>query len=141
MVVSRVCLLILLTAPASSLLHAATRGPLPTVAVSRQLAESRGLARGDLIRLSAHADGARPRTFRVVEIYEPIADPMRLTAQRLETRLHLPDLLELTVTPGDWQSAETVTAINVALADPADTTRFVRDLMARVPGLVAVPTA
>ncbi len=137
------CLLIVLVALASPALFADPDSfeSSPTIAISRQLAESRDLARGDLITLSAHPDGADPRTFRIVEIYEPVADPMRLTRARLETRMHLPDLLGLTATPGDPQSGETVTAINVSLADPSDAKPFIRDLVARAPGLVAVPTA
>jgi putative ABC transport system permease protein len=66
---------------------------------------------------------------------------MRLVAKRFEARLHLPDMIGLTADPRDPLSPESVTAINVALRDPADAAAFGRELEARVPGLVAVPTA
>ena len=144
MQLAHLCLFVLLTAASASSTFSVehtVEAPPPSVAVSRQLAEAQGLVLGNLVSLSAHADGAEAETFRIAEIYEPVADPMRLTGQRLEVRLHLPDLLGLTATPGDPQSGETVTAINVSLVDPADVGDFIRDLVARVPGLVAVPTA
>ncbi|MDX1388509.1 MAG: FtsX-like permease family protein [Acidobacteriota bacterium] len=114
---------------------------LPGVLVSRQLAEARDLSPGDLVKLSAHPDGTGASTFRIVEIYEPVADPMRFTRARHEARMHLPDLLQLTAEPGDPEASETVTAINVSLEDPTEAAAFIRDLTARAPGLVAVSTA
>jgi putative ABC transport system permease protein len=65
---------------------------------------------------------------------------MRLGAVRHEVRLHLPDLIEMTSDPADPLAAESVDAINVALARPADAASFARDLSARVPGLVVRST-
>ena len=114
---------------------------LPGVLVSRHLLEDEALAVGDVVRLSADDTGEPARPFRVVGVYEPIPDPLRITGRRLEARLHLPDLIDLTADPTDPLSAESVTTINVALVDPADAAAFVRDLDARVPGLNVRRTA
>ena len=66
---------------------------------------------------------------------------MRLGAVRLEVRLHLPDLLEMTSKEGDPLAKESVDAINVALANPVDRSAFARDVSARIPGLVVQSTA
>ena len=108
---------------------------LPGLLVSRHLLEDEALALGDVVRLSADDTGAAARPFRVVGVYEPTPDPVRITGRRLEARLHLPDLIDLTADPADPLSAESVTTINAALVDPADAAAFVRDLDARVPGL------
>ena len=108
---------------------------LPGLLVSRQLLEAEALAIGDVVRLSGNDTGADARAFRVVGVYEPTPDPLRLTDRRLEARLHLPDLIDLTADPADPLSAESVTTMNVALVDPADADAFGRDLEARVPGL------
>jgi putative ABC transport system permease protein len=112
---------------------------LPTILISRQLSVAEGLAIGDTILLAAESGTTNPRQFRVVGIYEPTPDPMRLGARRWEARLHLPDLVELTGDPSSPSSAETVTAINVALTDPSDSDAFARDVSTTipVPGLVA----
>ena len=112
---------------------APTENRLPTVLISRQLSAAQGLAVNDSIVLSREADGSNGRPFRVVGIYEPIPDPMRITAQRFEARLHLPDLLALTADQSDPSSAESVTAINIDLVDPTDVTAFARDVVAKVP--------
>jgi len=112
---------------------------VPALLVSRQLAEAESLAVGDTVRISANPDGSQPRTFFVAGVYEPVADPMRFTARRHEVRLHLPDLLELTADPEDPLSRESVTSINLALADPADAERVSRELSAKVPGLIVRP--
>ena len=70
-----------------------------SILISRQLAESRGLAVGGIVRLSADAAGTNARSFRVAGIYEPTPDPMRFAQRRLEARLHLPDMLTLTAEP------------------------------------------
>jgi hypothetical protein len=88
---------------------------LPQVLVSRQLAELEGLAEGDTIRLGSDASGTRARDFRIAAIYEPTPDPARLGSIPREVRLHLPDLLSLTLEPA---GAERVDTINVALVDP-----------------------
>ena len=48
------------------------------VLVSRQLAESEGLAVGSVVRLATDAAGTRAREFRIAGIYEPTPDPSRL---------------------------------------------------------------
>ena len=118
-----------------------TTGALPAILLSRQLMEAEGLAVGDLVRLSADPSGREPRAFRIVGRYEPTPDPIRIGTQRLEARLHLPDLLALTADPADPLSTETVSAINIALDDPADTRAFGRALSAKVPGLIIRSTA
>jgi putative ABC transport system permease protein len=119
---------------------------LPGVLVSRQLLESRGLRIGGVIRLATGRSGEHAREFRIQGTYEPTPDPMRFAQQRLEVRLHLPDLQELVATGNSGVGGvrppdpESVTSINVALSDPADAPAFARDLTARVPGVVARPT-
>ena len=112
---------------------------IPTVLISRQLSIAEGLAVNDPILLSSDPQGTGARRFRIAGIYEPTPDPMRLAARRLEARLHLPDLLALTADPSDPLSAESVTAINVALSDPADARAFAREVSATIPipGLIA----
>jgi putative ABC transport system permease protein len=108
----------------------------PTILVSRQLRESEGLSIGEVVSLSSDADGSNPRRFRIAGEYEPMADPMRLGAVRHEVRLHLPDLIAITADPADPLALESVDAINVAVAGVSDRQRFVRDLVARTPGIV-----
>lgn len=115
-------------------------GDNPTILVSRQLLAARGLSVGDVVSLSASPDGSAPRAFRIAGVYEPTADPMKITAPRLEARLHLPDLIALTATPGDPLDPESVTAINVSLHDPRGASVFARDLRARLPALIVRPT-
>ncbi len=118
-----------------------TTGAPPAILLSRQLMEAEGLAVGDLVHLSADPSGREPRPFRIVGRYEPTPDPIRIGTERLEARLHLPDLLALTADPADPLSTETVSAINIALNNPADTRAFSRDLSAKVPGLIIQSTA
>jgi putative ABC transport system permease protein len=125
-----------LAGPALQAAAAEAQGSPPAILVSRQLSERAGLKPGDGVRLSAHASGKDARDFRVAGIYEPRPDPMRITSERFEVRLHLPDLLELSAEPGDPASQEAVSAINVALRDPSDAAAFARDLSAKLPGLV-----
>ena len=113
----------------------------PAILVSRQLLAARGLAVGEVVQLTADPAGAGSRPFRIAGIYEPVPDPMRLTSKRLEARLHLPDLLELTARSSDMSAREAVSAINIRLADPAGARDFARALSQRLPGLVAAPTA
>ena len=113
----------------------------PEILVTRQLSEAFGVRPGDVVQLTVDPAGGAPRTFRVVGVYEPRADPMQITATRHEARLHLPDLLGLLADPADPASAESVTAINVALQRPAEASEFARELLGRVPGLAARPTA
>jgi ABC-type lipoprotein release transport system permease subunit len=121
--------------------HAArAQADLPAVLVSRQLADTRSLAVGSVITLATAPDGAGGRQFRVAGVYEPTPDPSRLGSRTLETRLHLPDLLDLTRTPGTPSGADHVEAINVALVDPAGAAVFARDVVRRAAGADARPT-
>jgi putative ABC transport system permease protein len=113
----------------------------PSILVSRQLLESRRLAVGDVVSLSPEPTGGRPRPFRVAGAFEPVPDPARLGDASLEVRLHLSDLLALQGDAADPLAGESVGAVNVKLADPADAEAFARDLSARLPGLVVRPTA
>ena len=112
---------------------------LPSVLISRQLSETEHLAVGDVVRLSASADGARIQEFRVAGVYEPTPDPARLGAVIREVQLHLPDLLNLTREPETPAGSEYVQTINVALVDAADAPAFSRDVQARMPGVDAQP--
>ena len=109
---------------------------LPEILLSRQLAEQAAVRPGDTVTIAAEADGAGARQFRVAGIYEPTPDPVRFTSRRIEARLHLPDLLAITATPGDPSSTESVRAINVKLADPAQADAFATAVTARFPGIV-----
>ena len=113
----------------------------PAILVSRQLAARARLAVGDVVTLAVDAGGTRGRQFRITGIYEPTPDPMRFTADRLEARLHLPDVLDITADPADPASREAVSAINLELAGDAQANLFASDLMARAPGIVVRPTA
>jgi FtsX-like permease family len=113
----------------------------PAILVSRQLAARARLAVGDAVTLAMDAAGTRGRQFRITGIYEPTPDPMRFTADRLEARLHLPDVLDITADPADPASREAVSAINLGLAGDANASLFASDLMARAPGIVVRPTA
>jgi ABC-type lipoprotein release transport system permease subunit len=109
---------------------------LPGILVTRQLARMEHLAVGDAVELSRNRDGSAPRRFRVVGIYEPTPDPMRLGSTPLDVRLHLPDLLTFF---GEQPGAYHVSAINIGLNDPADRAAFVREVNSRVPGVRARP--
>src|SRR5262245_13747595 len=111
------------------------------VLVSRQLAESAGLERGQIIRLSSDAQGTGAQSFRIAGIYEPVPDPARLGRAQLEVRLHLPDLLALTRGPDVTEGTEHVEGLNIALVDPADAARFAGDVNARTPGVLAQPAS
>jgi ABC-type lipoprotein release transport system permease subunit len=111
--------------------------PVTDVLVSRQLAARAHLAVGDAIVLAADPAGTRAIRFRVAGVYEPTPDPMRFNVERLEVRLHLDDLIGITADPADPSSAETVSAINVRLDNPAGGAAFARALSARAPFLLA----
>src|SRR6187402_1083691 len=119
---------------------AAQETTLPVVLVSRQLAESEGLAVGSVIRLATDASGTRAREFRIAGIYEPTPDPARLGQVPRSVRLHLPDLLEMTRPADVPAGAEYVSSVNVALTDPRDADQFARDVNARLPGVLALPS-
>lgn len=65
---------------------------------------------------------------------------MHFTAQRFEARMHLPDLVDLSAAPEDRAARDSVSAINVKLANPADGAAVTLDVMARMPGLEVRPT-
>ena len=111
------------------------------ILISRQLANERGLSVGSIVQLATDAGGTGARTFRIAGIYEPTPDPARLGAVPREVRMHLPDLLDVTRTPGLPAGTEYIANINVALADPADATAFARDVNARMPGVIARPSS
>jgi putative ABC transport system permease protein len=112
---------------------------IPQILVSRHLMEARGLERGQVLRLATKPAGDDAREFRVVGSYEPIPNPFILGSERFEVRLHLPDRIELNDRVADPLLAESVTRINVRLADPQDADAFERDLATKMPGLVVSP--
>ena len=113
---------------------------LPTVLVSRQLAESEGLTVGSVVRLATDASGTGSREFRIGGIYEPTPDPSRLGQVPRAVRLHLPDLLDMTRPVGIPAGAEYISSVNVALVNPDDAQQFAKDVDARLPGVVALPS-
>jgi ABC-type lipoprotein release transport system permease subunit len=120
--------------------HAAPAGGVADILVSRQLLAKAHLSVGDVVTLAADANGTRARQFRIAGVYEPTPDPLKFNVERLETRLHLDDLLQLTADPNDPSAADAVSAINVSLADPSKGTAFWRALSARTPFVLAIPT-
>ncbi|MEO8070733.1 MAG: FtsX-like permease family protein [Acidobacteriota bacterium] len=112
---------------------------VPGILISRQLATSRHLQVGDVVRVGPSPSGTGARQFRIEGVYEPQPDPLRFAQQQLEARLHLPDLLALTADASDPDAAATVGSINVALADPLKAADFARDVTARLPGTIARP--
>jgi len=120
---------------------AAPRATPPAILVSRQLLEAEHLEVGDVVLLSADPKGGQPRPFRIAGTYEPVPDPAHLGAPALEARLHLPDLVALAADPADPASADSVQSINVTLADRKEAPAFMRELDARVPGLLLRETA
>lgn len=131
--------LLLMTAIALCAGDASGQEALPSILVSRQLAETQQLAVGSVVTLAADERGERSRRFRIAGIYEPTPDPSRLGSATLETRMHLPDLLDLTRPSHVPAGAEHVTTINVALADSNEARTFSRDVNARTPGAGARP--
>ena len=101
---------------------------LPTVLVSRQLAESERLTVGSVVRLATDASGTRSQEFRVGGIYEPTPDPSRLGQVPRAVRLHLPDLLDMTRPVGIPAGAEYISSVNVALVNPDDAHQFAREI-------------
>ena len=114
---------------------------VPELLLSRQLMESEEFMVGDLVRFSTHASGEGACPFRIVGMYEPTPDPLRLGAARLEARLHLPDLIEITSDPQDPMASETVSAINVALTNSDEVHEVADELSARVSGIKIQSTA
>jgi len=134
----------LLSVPALALSLMAASPPagtlVPEILVSRHLLDDEGLAVGDVVLLSPRRDGGDARRFRIAGVHEPVPDPMRFAARRLEVRLHLPDLLEMTADSADPLSPETVTAINVRLREPEREDAFTAALDTRSYGLAVLPT-
>jgi predicted lysophospholipase L1 biosynthesis ABC-type transport system permease subunit len=112
----------------------------PGILVSRQLMRESDLHVGDEVTLAADPGGARATTFRVAGVYEPTPDPRKFPAPRFEARLHLPDLIALTADPGDPLAEESVSAFNLALADPKDVEAVASLISTRVPGLAVEST-
>jgi len=115
----------------------------PDILVSRQLLAKAHLAVGDIVSLASDSSGAKARRFRVAGVYEPTPDPMKFNVERIEARLHLDDLLGLVEDADHPASADSVSVINVALADSADRSRataFSRALNARTPFIFSTPT-
>jgi ABC-type lipoprotein release transport system permease subunit len=113
---------------------------VPTVLVSRQVAEEQGITVGAIVEV-APPSGSRAGRFRVAGIYEPTPDPGRLGAVIREVRMHLPDLLEMTREDGAIAGTDHVETVNIALTDPGDGRAFARDVNARLPGVLARTTA
>ena len=139
---NRCVLAVLLVLAAAPLASAPAVDPeAASVLISRQLLRDAHLTVGDFVLLSADRAGAHAARFRIAGVYEPTPDPLKYNVERLEARLHLPDLIRLTVNPADPQSAESVTALNVRLVNPADADRFTGDVVRRSIGITARPTA
>ena len=134
-----VLLLVLTAAPRAS--APAIESDAPSVLISRQLLKDAHLAVGDLVLLSADPAGAQTARFRIAGVYEPTPDPLKFNVERLEARLHLPDLIRLTANPADPQSTDSISAVNVRLSNPADADSFAAEVARRSVGLVARPTA
>jgi putative ABC transport system permease protein len=127
---------------------ALTLAPLPaqepqpaSILISRQLAELEGLKAGDEVTLATDERGGNARLFRIAGLYEPTPDPMRLGIAPRAVRMHLTDLLAITRDPATPAGTEHVEAINVALLDPEGGRAFANDVNARIPGVLARPTA
>jgi FtsX-like permease family len=143
---TRIAVIALLVAASAAFIAASgdatATAPPPAILVSRQLAIRAHLSVGDLVTLAPDATltrgGAR---FRIAGVYEPTPDPMRFTADRIEARMHLPDLIDLVADPSDPASRESAGAINLTLVDPSETRLFASDLATRAPGVVVRPTA
>jgi ABC-type lipoprotein release transport system permease subunit len=138
--VAKTLVLALLVISSAAVAAADTPAPAP-VLLSRQLAERAHAAVGDVVTLAVDAHGSSGRTVRVVGIYEPTPDPMRFTAERLEARMHLVDLIELMAGSDDPTARDSVDAINVRLVNPAGADAFAKDVAARMPGLDVRPTS
>ena len=114
---------------------------LPDVLISRQLMAEARLKPGDTVVVAADPAGTRALRVRVAGSYEPTPDPAKFNVQRLEVRMHLPDLIAIGSDPADPQARESVTAINVKLADPAGTDAVSAEIMKRHVALLAQTTS
>lgn len=133
--------LALLTAVVLAAAPGAVDPPLPSVLLSRQLMEQAHLNVGDTVTFATNPSGAQGVPFRVVGVYESIPDPMKFNVARHEARFHLSDLIALTARGTDPQAAESVSTINVRLADSSQAGPFAADVSRRSIGVVARPTA
>jgi FtsX-like permease family len=114
--------------------------PVPDILLSRQLMDEAGVRVGDIVTLAADADGTRAARFRVVGTYEPVPDPRKFSAKRLEAHLHLPDLIAVAQDPTSPESADQISAINLSLVRPADAGLVAATLARRLPGAKAQST-
>lgn len=128
---SLVALLVTVTAAGLAAGGPAPPVGIPDMLVSRQLFEHEHLSVGQIVELSRDAAGKGATRFRVAGVYEPVPDPMRFAQQRLEARVHLPDL----------QTGSAITNINVQLADPSVAPAFAASVGRRLPGLTARATS
>ncbi len=108
------------------------------ILVSRPLAEALDLAAGDPIRLARTRDGSDPWPYRIVGIYEPIPDPIKITRKRYEIRMHLQDLLDREQSSDGDEPSRYAQYINVGLVDP-DRAGEVADQLNQDPFLYARP--
>jgi ABC-type lipoprotein release transport system permease subunit len=111
------------------------------VLLSRQLMDEAGVKVGDVVTLAADASGTRSATFHVAGTYEPVPDPRKFSAKRLEARLHLPDLITLTEDAGDPASSDQISALNLSLVNKKDADVVAAALARRVPGMTAASTS
>jgi len=132
-----ICMTLVVAATAVVLADA----PPAPILVSRQLAERAHLTVGDVVTLGVDPQGSWRSQFRIAGVYEPTPDPMRFTAARIEAHVHLSDLVDLTADPSDPGSRESLSAINLELADPSQAGTFAGELRARAPGVVVQRTA
>ena len=125
---------------AAALLVTSILDASPEILISRQLAARAHLQVGDEIALATEPNGGRTATFRVAGVYEPTPDPMRFTVERIEARMHLPDLIGLVADPNEPSASDAVTSINVALVKPANARAFAADVSSGLP-TIAVRSA
>jgi len=135
-VTGRVVAFTLIGILAGSALSAQEAQP-PSILVARQLAALEGIAIGDEVELTSDESGGSARRFRVTDIYEPTADPMRLGVASRGVRMHLTDLLALTRDAATPAGTENLDGINIALQDPDDAEAFIDEVNTRVVGAFA----
>jgi ABC-type antimicrobial peptide transport system permease subunit len=123
---------------AATLSVAASTGEVESrgeILVSRPLAEELELSAGDLLEVTGRQPGADPGQYRIVGVYEPVPDPIKLTRKRFEIRMHLQDLLDRT---GAAPGGRSVPFINIGLTD-TDQAAQVADRLNQDPLLLARP--
>jgi ABC-type lipoprotein release transport system permease subunit len=114
---------------------------VPEILLSRQLMDQARVHVGDVVTLATDADGSHATRFRVVGTYEPVPDPRKFSARRLEAHLHLPDLIALTLDPKNPESSDQVSALNLSLLNPRDAGALTAALARRLPGMGAQSTS